>query len=90
MFGYRKAAIMGFLGVLPGRAELIKRVIVEAIDGANDLIDEEQERVDLAKMIDDAIDIPFLKDDEEFAVALKAVEKISEGLELLESSVRNK
>ncbi len=87
---FRKAAVMGFLGILPGKAELVKRMLVAAIDGINDTIDEESERVDLAEMIDKAIDIPFLKDDEEFAVILKVVEKISDALELLEGVVKNK
>ena len=91
MLDYGKVIqIMGFLGVLPGRAELVKRMLVAAIDGLNDTIDEPQEQIDLAKMIDNAIDIPFLKDDEEFAVVLKVVEKISDALELLEGVVKNK
>lgn len=78
---------MGFLG-LPSKKDLIKRVVVEVIDGVNDQLDTEEEREDIADWLNDHVNLPILDEAEEKELFLNAVEALHKALEGIEAIAR--
>ena len=80
---------MGFLNILPGKKEIMKRVVIALIDGLNDHVDTKEEQVELAKWLNDKVDIPLYTEEEEQKVFEQGLEKLNEALQMLEGHLRN-
>lgn len=79
---------MGLLGILPGKKELIARIIRELADGANDQIDTEEERQAIAEYINEKLDVPFLTEEEEQKALEAGLEKLHDALVHIENIFR--